>query len=66
MKLVEEIYTFKFNKDTKSIKLTKNANTSKETNLNEEFQAVVFFFFLEKFKNLKLAEQVNLYVIKKY
>jgi len=59
LKLIEEIYTFKFNKDTKSIKLTKNVNTSKETNLNEEFPAVVFLFFLEKFKNLKLAEQVS-------
>lgn len=58
MRLIEEIYSFKFVKDTKSIKTTKNVSTSKESNLNEDFPAVVFMFFVDKFKNLRFAEQV--------
>jgi len=58
LKLIEEVYTFKFNKDTKNIKLTKNvSNVSKDS--NEEFPAVIFLYFLEKFKMRKLAEHVK-------
>lgn len=54
------MYTQKFNKDTKTIKLTKkiSSNISKETNLNEDLPFFAFCFFLEKFKIRKIAEQV--------
>ena len=57
------MYTFKFNKDTKSIKITKNvSNIAKEVNLNDEFPSIIFLFFLEKFKIRKLAEQVLFFI----
>lgn len=65
------MYTQKFNKDTKTIKLTKNisSNNSKETNLNEDLPFFAFGFFLEKFKIRKIAEQVsdlNSFLIKNF
>ena len=61
MRLIEEIYTYKFSKDISKMKHNKGIITGSDNSENptSDFSFMIYFFLQEKFKMKKLIEQVR-------